>query len=183
MSLKTASFRIEIWDFHCDRRSRSLYPKWLVSLPLDTRTTRTRVRQEQDRSRFCTASTGRVHRTKSGAARLADHHFLARSSHLRPKGTLETVAIKSVTNVEHERMLVDNVVPAIKANFPVSRKNQPVYIQLDNARPHTVRVDKLIEEQCAVGVDGWDIRIKRQPPNSPDLNVLDLVSENSRSRL
>ena len=102
-----------------------------------------------------------------------------RSSHLRPKGALETVVIKSVTNVEHERMLVDNVIPAIKAKFSVSRKSQPVYIQLDNARPHTVRVDKLIEEQCAVSDDGWDIRIKRQPPNSPDLNVLDLVSNNS----
>ena len=101
----------------------------------------------------------------------------ARSSHLWPKGTLETVAIKSVTNVEHKRMLVDNVIPAIKADFPVSRKNQPVYIQLYNARPHTVRVDKLIEEQCSLGDDGWHIRIKRQPPNSPGLNVLDLVSE------
>ena len=73
-------------------------------------------------------------------------------------------------------MLVDNVIPAIKAKFPTSQKNRPVYIQLDNARPHTIRVDKLIEEQCSKDEDGWDIRIKRQPPNSPDLNVLDLVS-------
>ena len=74
-------------------------------------------------------------------------------------------------------MLLDNVIPAIKAKFPTSRKNRPIYIQMDNAKPHTVRVDKLIEEQCSQ--DGWDIRIKKQPPNSPDLNVLDLVSNSS----
>ena len=101
-----------------------------------------------------------------------------RSSYKRKKGTIETVAIGNVTNVEHERMLVDNVIPAIKAKFPSSCKNQPLYIQLDNARPHTVRVDKLIEEQNRTSNDGWNILIKRQPPNSPDMNILDLVSEN-----
>ena len=89
-----------------------------------------------------------------------------RSSYRRPKVTLETVEIQSVTNVEQEHMLVDNVVPAIKAKFLASLKNRPVYIQLDNARPHTKRVDKLIEEQCSIDKDGWDIQIKRQPPNS-----------------
>ena len=80
-----------------------------------------------------------------------------RTSYRRPKGTLETVGIKSVTNVEHERMLVDNVIPAIKAKFPTSRKNRPIYIQMDNVKPHTIRVDKLIEEQCRKDEEGWDI--------------------------
>ena len=99
-----------------------------------------------------------------------------RTSYRRKKGTLETVGIQSITNVEHERMLIDNVIPAIKAKFP--SRNRTIYIQMDNAKPHTIRVDKLIEEECKKDGDGWDIRIKRQPPNSPDFNVLDLVSDN-----
>jgi len=87
---------------------------------------------------------------------------------------MEQVPIKSVTNVEHERMLVDMVITAIKAKFPSSSKGKPLFIQADNARPHTVRVDKLIEEVERQSTNGWDIRIQRQPPNSPDMNILDL---------
>ena len=100
-----------------------------------------------------------------------------RTSYKRKKGTIKTVAIKNVTNIENKRMLVDNVIPAIKAKFPSSCKNRPLYIQLDNARPHTVRVDELIEQQNRWCNDGWNIQIKRQPPNSPDMNILDLVSD------
>ena len=82
---------------------------------------------------------------------------------------MEQVPIKFVTDVEHERMLVDMVIPAIKAKFPSSSKGKPLFIQMDNAQPHTVRVDKLI--------------IKRQPPNLPDMNILDLVSDTYRDQL
>ena len=56
------------------------------------------------------------------------------------------MAIGTVTNVEHGWMLVEKVIPAIKAKFPSSCKNKPLYIQLDNARPNTVKVDELIKQ-------------------------------------
>jgi hypothetical protein len=101
-----------------------------------------------------------------------------RSSYRRKKGTMEQVPMLSITNVEHEQMLVDKVLPAIKEKFPKAYKNKTINIQLDNARPHTVRVDRLIEQMSKDS--GWNIKMKKQPPNSPDLNVLDLVSDTYR---
>ena len=97
-----------------------------------------------------------------------------RTSYRRQKGTMEQVPITSITNVQHEQMLVNHVLPAIKEKFPKSYKNKTIHIQLDNARPHTVRVDRHIEQVSKES--GWNIKMKKQPPNSPDLNVLDLVS-------
>jgi len=97
-----------------------------------------------------------------------------RISYKGKEGTIEMVAIKNVTKFEHERMLVDNAIPAIKTKFPSRCKNRPLYIQLDNARPHTVCVDELIEQLNRWWNNGWNIQIKRQPPNSPDMNILDL---------
>ena len=91
-----------------------------------------------------------------------------------PAGTVERLAIDKVTNKEHKEMLVKKVVPAIKAKFPASSKNKPVCIQLDNAGPHTLRVDKVIENMSKA--DGWDILMKKQPLCLLDFNVLDLVS-------
>ena len=90
-----------------------------------------------------------------------------RSSINRPAGTIELVAIDKVTNKEHhEEMLVNKVIPAIKAKFPKSSKNKPVYIQLDNAGPHTKCVNKLIDNMS--NADGWGIQMKKQPPCSPE---------------
>ena len=72
-------------------------------------------------------------------------------------------------------LLVNKVIPAIKAKFHRSSKNQTISIQLDNARPHTVRVDRLIKQMLKDS--GWNIKMKKQPPHSPDLNALDLVSD------
>jgi hypothetical protein len=48
----------------------------------------------------------------------------------------------------------------------------PIFIQQDNAKTH-IAVDDPAFVQAAQA-DGWDIRLTCQPPNSPDLNVLDL---------
>ena len=48
---------------------------------------------------------------------------------------------------------------------------------MDNAKPHTEAVDRRFHEAAKKG--GWDIRIKRQPAKSPDLNILDLGFFNS----
>ncbi|CAH9108715.1 unnamed protein product [Cuscuta epithymum] len=45
-------------------------------------------------------------------------------------------------------------------------------IQQDNARPH-IQVDDLNFVKCGTD-NGWNIKLICQPPNSPDLNVLDL---------
>ena len=87
---------------------------------------------------------------------------------------MEVVVINKVTNEEHEAMLINKVIPAIKAKFPTSSKGNPIYIQLDNAGPHTTRVDELINNMSKA--DGWNIKMKKQPPCSPDFNILDLVS-------
>jgi hypothetical protein len=100
-----------------------------------------------------------------------------RSSKNREKGTLETKPIASIDNKEHGKMMIENVIPAIKSKWPAAGKNNPIYIQMDNARPHTKAVDKRIEEEGKKG--GWNILIKRQPANSPDLNILDLGFLNS----
>ena len=44
-------------------------------------------------------------------------------------------------------------------------------IQQNNAKPHGGLVTQMMEEEGKR--DGWDISLTNQPPNSPDLNVLD----------
>ncbi|ETV89837.1 hypothetical protein H310_15325 [Aphanomyces invadans] len=65
--------------------------------------------------------------------------------------------------------IVSKVVPAIKATFSSGIKR--VVLQHDNATPHGSITDDVLE---SVSTDGWSFVIRRQQPNSPDLNVLDL---------
>lgn len=100
-----------------------------------------------------------------------------RNSKNRPRGTLETKAITSVTKDVIKEMIVSKVMPAIREKMPLSRKSCPVYIQQDNAKPHASAGDtSLLEEGLK---EGWNIVMTNQPPNSPDFNVLDLGFFNS----
>ncbi|KAL4171035.1 hypothetical protein KRP22_009136 [Phytophthora ramorum] len=64
------------------------------------------------------------------------------------------------------------VIPAIKEQWPRGQRRHPIMIQQDNAKPHVSPLDPDI---VAAGMEGeWCIRLLFQPPNSPDLNVLDL---------
>ena len=68
--------------------------------------------------------------------------------------------------------MIEKVLPAIKAKWPREDLRNPIFIQQDNARTH---IDHNDDEFCRVArEDGCDIRLMCQPPNSPDLNVLDL---------
>ena len=68
--------------------------------------------------------------------------------------------------------MIEKVLPAIKAKWPREDLRNPIFIQQDNARTH---IDHNDDEFCrAAREDGCDIRLMCQPPNSPDLNVLDL---------
>ena len=78
----------------------------------------------------------------------------------------------SVTRETIRKFLIEKVLPAIKEKWLGEERGCPIFIQQDNAKTH-IAVDDL--DFCRVAQeDGWDIRLMCQPPNSPDLNVLDL---------
>jgi hypothetical protein len=91
-----------------------------------------------------------------------------RNSRNRPAGTLVTRCINVTAEIYHQFFL-DKVIPAIKNKMPDNNKN--VIFQHDNATPHGSITTGLLK---GVSTDGWCCAVKPQPPNSPDLNVLDL---------
>ncbi|RHY42109.1 hypothetical protein DYB30_006817 [Aphanomyces astaci] len=74
-----------------------------------------------------------------------------------------------LTRILYRDYVITRVVPAIKAKFP--SVNKRVVLQHDNATPHGAITDAIL---ACVSTDGWTFVVQRQPPNSPDLNVLDL---------
>ncbi|KAF7820639.1 mariner transposase [Senna tora] len=95
-----------------------------------------------------------------------------RTSVNRVVGTLETKPIASVNKEVIRSFLIQKVLPAIKEKWPREDTGCPIIIQQDNARTH---IDLDDAEFCQVASeDGFDIRLMCQPPNSPDMNVLDL---------
>ncbi|XP_074293170.1 uncharacterized protein LOC141620117 [Silene latifolia] len=94
-----------------------------------------------------------------------------RKSKNRSASTLETKNIESITKQVTKEMLISNVLPAIKAKWPANYSKN-ILIQQDNARPHINNVDADFRKHA--NEDEWNIQFSYQPPNSPDLNVLDL---------
>ena len=109
---------------------------------------------------------------KIGMWQLAQNVPAARSSKNRPRGTEEWKPIP-VTKEVYRQFICEKVVPAIKELWPASYQQQKITIVQDNAPAHISPADA---EFLAVAnmIDGWDISLCCQPPNSPDLNVLDL---------
>ena len=68
-------------------------------------------------------------------------------------------------------MLSDNILTAIKEKWPEDA-SKTIYIQQDNAKPHILNNDPIFWE--AANQDAFKIHLVQQPPNSPDINVLDL---------
>ncbi|GAA0162730.1 hypothetical protein LIER_18760 [Lithospermum erythrorhizon] len=95
-----------------------------------------------------------------------------RKSKNRVAGTLVTKPILSITQDVIRSCLIEKVFHAIKEKWPHYRQNSIIYIQQDNTRPHISPFDDKFCE-TAQG-DGFDKQLTCQPPNSPDLNVLDL---------
>ena len=87
-------------------------------------------------------------------------------------GTLVTKAMTSVKKDTIRQFLIEKVLPAIKEKWTTEERGLPIFIQQDNARTHIDVNDPAFVQ--AAQADGWDIRLTCQPPNSPDLNVLDL---------
>jgi hypothetical protein len=97
-----------------------------------------------------------------------------RASRNRPRGTLETKDIK-IDIATFEEFYVQKLLPAIQEKCPHAMKQEPIYIQMDNAPVHKVSVETMgVHEFYIHETDPIFAVPVRQPPNSPDLNVLDL---------
>lgn len=95
-----------------------------------------------------------------------------KSSRNRPAGTAVTKVMTSVTNVQYRNFHIEKLLPVIKEKWPRTLTNPVIKIQQDAARPHTTPTDA---EFCRVAEKlDLNIQIINQPPNSPNLNVLDL---------
>jgi hypothetical protein len=68
--------------------------------------------------------------------------------------------------------MLQKVIPAIIDKWPDEDEGRTIWIQQDNAKPHILPNDTEFLKAVA-GID-LDIRLMQQPPNSPDMNVLDL---------
>ncbi|XP_074292091.1 uncharacterized protein LOC141618934 [Silene latifolia] len=95
----------------------------------------------------------------------------ARASRNRPRGTMETKPIDSITKQVTRECIIEQVIPAIKAKWPEGASKN-IFIQQDNARPHIKNNDQAF--MAVANSEGFNIQLTFQPPNSPDLNVNDL---------
>lgn len=108
---------------------------------------------------------------KLGMWPFVEHGIAKRSSVNRPAVAPETRSV-TMGRDEHRDMLVKNVIPAIRSKCPPFLRNLPLVIQQDGSRCHVQPDDPAIRVECSR--EGWNIRLEAQPPNSPDLNILDL---------
>ncbi|KAL6581619.1 hypothetical protein OROMI_007542 [Orobanche minor] len=95
-----------------------------------------------------------------------------RNSRNRQAGTMEMKAITCVKRETIKVFLIEKVIPAVRERWPRLGRGETIFIQQDNARTHVLPNDPNFLE--AASQNGFDIRLTCQPPNSPDLNVLDL---------
>ena len=73
------------------------------------------------------------------------------------------------------------VISAIQDKWPDDDEGATIFIQQDNAKPHVLPNDVAFRE--AVEQTDLDSRLLQQPPNSPELNCLDLCFHNSLQSL
>ncbi|ETV82533.1 hypothetical protein H257_05136 [Aphanomyces astaci] len=90
----------------------------------------------------------------------------------RAAGTYETKAL-TVTKDVYRAFLIDKVLPTIVSKWPCP--NRLMHLQHDNARAHVTPDDaKILAAFSSYSTTGWMFSIKPQPPNSPDMNILNL---------
>ncbi|VFR02870.1 unnamed protein product [Cuscuta campestris] len=94
-----------------------------------------------------------------------------RKSKNREAEVLEMKQLLSVTKEVTKDMLVNQVIPAIYEKRP-SFLDRSIVLQQDNARPHISGTNQ--DFMTAGNANGFNITLSNQPPNSPDLNILDL---------
>jgi len=74
-------------------------------------------------------------------------------------------------------MFIDKLILAIQNNWPRARINKTttgnnIIVQQDKGKPHPTGYE--LDLAVALKQDGFNIKMTSQPPNSPDMNVLDL---------
>jgi hypothetical protein len=90
----------------------------------------------------------------------------------RVRGEMVMKPIASITRDVIRDFMINKVLPAIRSKWPREDVGRPIFIQQDNAPSHLKLDDP---EFCAASMlEGFDIRLICQPPNSPDFNILDL---------
>ncbi|GJN31965.1 hypothetical protein PR202_gb20429 [Eleusine coracana subsp. coracana] len=109
---------------------------------------------------------------KIGCFPLVTWEQAKRSSVNRQAGTWEVKPIAHKTREVIREFMIERVLPAIKAKWPIEDIAKPIYIVQDNSPSHIEANDALFCEHAKK--DGFDIRLVCQPPNSPDFNILDL---------
>ncbi len=110
---------------------------------------------------------------KIGLWECVDYVAAKRSSRNRPAGTIE-IKPYNIDGKRYRALILDKLLPAIKEKCPIAMLNNRIFIQHDNAPPHKA-VSTALPEFVAKSLElGIDVAIWEQPPNSPDLNVLDL---------
>ena len=83
--------------------------------------------------------------------------------------------ILSIDREIYRSFILEKVLPAIKEKVP--RRHTTLFIQQDNAGAHILRDDPAFKE--VVAQLGREVVLINQPPQSPDLNILDLGYFNS----
>ena len=117
---------------------------------------------------------------KLGCWTFAEEVAAKRSSRNRPRGTIELKPV-TITKEVYAQYLRLYLIPAILNNWP--RKTGPdgnlideyLFLQQDNAPVH-VSKDEFQEIMSEFqNTNGIHLELAYQPPNSPDLNILDLA--------
>ncbi|XP_074270829.1 uncharacterized protein LOC141594733 [Silene latifolia] len=91
-----------------------------------------------------------------------------RNSKNRPMGTLETKCIESINKQVTKDMILNCVLPAIKAKWP-SNLSKRIIIQQDNARPHFSNDDPDFRKAKNIG---WSIQSLQQKKKAIKLDEL-----------
>jgi hypothetical protein len=110
---------------------------------------------------------------KIGIWPVIDWRAAQRSSRNRPRGTVEPHNV-SFDGPRYKSMVLEHVLPAIEEKCPPAMKAETIYVQHDNASPHKVFKRNDADISNAMNALRLDIKPYYQPPNSPDLNILDL---------
>ncbi|KAG3057443.1 hypothetical protein PC121_g14819 [Phytophthora cactorum] len=92
-----------------------------------------------------------------------------RSSSRRPAGTMITKEGR-VNKGTYRKMLFQHLLPAVRERWPSVCNGELLRMQQDNAPAHISPMDTLF----VAAELGLSIELCCQPPNSPDLNCLDL---------
>jgi hypothetical protein len=113
---------------------------------------------------------------KIGIWPIGKYKVAERNSKHRPAGTMEWVS-ETVDNENYRDMLVNNVLVEIMNKWPVGQWADPAFkikVQQDGAGGHCSHSDEYLTNAIEeLGLTN-KVSFYTQPPNSPDLNILDL---------